>query len=215
MLDTLLAAARPVLAPAFTPAFTLIGSPVTWLEVVAFVLSIAMVLANLRVKVIGWPLAIAASLLYALLFADSKLYGEAALQIFFVAVSCWGWWQWRRGSTPDGRALAVHTLRPRQRLAVLLATLAAWPLLALALMRLTDSDVPWLDALPTVASVTGQLLLGRKLVENWPVWLAVNVFSVGLFAYKELWLTSVLYAIFAGLSVWGWRAWQQRLGARA
>ena len=211
MLETLLAAARPVLAP----AFTLLGSPVTWLEVVAFVLSIAMVLANLRVIVVGWPLAIAASLLYALLFADSKLYGEAALQIFFVMVSCWGWWQWRRGTGNDGRALTVHTLRPRQRIVVLLATLAAWPLLALALMRLTDSDVPWLDALPTVASVTGQLLLGRKLVENWPVWLAVNVFSVGLFAYKGLWLTSVLYALFAGLSVWGWRAWRQQLGARA
>ena len=211
MLDTLLAAARPVLAP----AFTLLGSPVTWLEVVAFVLSIAMVLANLRVKVIGWPLAIAASLLYSLLFADSKLYGEAALQIFFVMVSCWGWWQWRRGTASDGRALTVHTLRPRQRIVVLLVTLAAWPLLALALMRLTDSDVPWLDALPTVASITGQLLLGRKLVENWPVWLAVNVFSVGLFAYKGLWLTSVLYAIFAVLSVWGWRAWRQQLGARA
>lgn len=211
MLDTLLAAARPVLAP----AFTLLGSPVTWLEVVAFVLSIAMVLANLRVKVVGWPLAIAASLMYALLFADSKLYGEAALQVFFVMVSCWGWWQWRRGTTSDGHALSVHRMSTRARMAVLLATLAAWPLLALLLMRLTDSDVPWLDALPTVASITGQLLLGRKLVENWPVWLAVNVFSVGLFAYKELWLTSVLYAIFAGLSVWGWRAWQQRLLARA
>jgi nicotinamide mononucleotide transporter len=57
------------------------------------------------------------------------------------------------------------------------------------------------------------LLLGRKLVENWPVWLAVNVFSVGLFAYKALWLTALLYAVFAVLSVVGWRAWQ-RLEAR-
>jgi nicotinamide mononucleotide transporter len=203
VIDTLLAAARPIL----TPAFTLLASPVTWLELLAFVLSLAMVLANLRVKVIGWPLAIVASLLYALLFADSKLYGEAALQIFFVVVSLWGWWQWRRGRGGDGRALTVHTLRPRQRVAVLLATLAAWPALALALMRWTDSDVPWLDALPSVASVAGQLLLGRKLVENWPVWLAVNVLSVGLFAYKGLWLTSVLYAIFALLSAWGWRTW--------
>jgi nicotinamide mononucleotide transporter len=81
-------------------------------------------------------------------------------------------------------------------------------------MRLTDSDVPWLDALPTVASVTGQVLLGLKRVENWPVWLAVNLFSVGLFAYKGLWLTTLLYAVFAALSVIGWRAWRRRaLGA--
>ena len=191
------------------PAFTLWASPVTWLELLAFVLSIAMVLANLRVNVVGWPLAIAASLLYALLFADSKLYGEASLQIFFVVVSVWGWWQWLRGLGGDGEALRVHRLPMRERWLALTATLLAWPALAMLLARGTDSDVPWLDALPTVASVTGQLMLGRKLVETWPVWLGVNVFSVGLFAYKGLWLTALLYALFAGLSVAGWRAWRR------
>ena len=205
-LEPLLAAMRPIL----TPAFTLLASPVTWLELIAFVLSIAMVLANLRVNPIGWPLAIVSSLLYALLFVDSKLYGEASLQIYFVLMSFWGWWQWLRGTAGDGSALTVHTLAPRGRWLALLATLAAWPLLALFLMRVTDSDVPWLDALPTVGSVCGQLLLGRKLVENWPTWLAVNIFSVGLFVYKGLWLTVILYALFATLSLWGWRVWQRR-----
>jgi nicotinamide mononucleotide transporter len=86
--------------------------------------------------------------------------------------------------------------------------LLAWPALALLLQRATDSDVPWLDALPTVASVAGQWLLARKRVEAWPVWLAVNVFSVGLFIHKALWLTALLYAVFALLSVVGWRAWR-------
>lgn len=205
MLDTLLQAARPLLAA----AFTLWGSPVTWLEIVAFGLAVAMVLANLRVKVVGWPLAIASSLLYALLFADSKLYGEATLQLFFVVIACWGWWQWLRGTTGDGAPLRVRTLPTRQRWLALAATLAAWPLLALLLARMTDSDLPWLDALPTVASVTGQLLLGRKFVENWPVWVAVNVVSVGLFAAKGLWLTVLLYAVFTLLAVLGWRAWRR------
>ncbi|MBA4177584.1 MAG: transporter [Leptothrix sp. (in: Bacteria)] len=205
MLDALLQAARPLLAA----AITLWGSPVTWLEIVAFVLAVAMVLANVRVKVIGWPLAIASSLLYALLFADSRLYGEASLQIFFIAMAGWGWWQWLRGTTGDGRPLRVRSLPPRQRLAVAGATLAAWPLLALLLARVTDSDVPWFDALPTVASVTGQILLGRKYVENWPVWVGVNLVSIGLFAYKGLWLTVLLYAVFALLAVAGWRAWRR------
>ena len=89
--------------------------------------------------------------------------------------------------------------------------MAAWPLLGALLSRATDSDVPYLDALPTVASITGQILLARKRLETWPVWLAVNLFSVGLFAYKALWLTAVLYAVFALLSVWGWRAWRAQL----
>jgi nicotinamide mononucleotide transporter len=207
VLDTLLQAARPLLAP----AFTLWGSPATWLELVAFVLALAMVACNLRVNPLGWPLAIASSLLYALLFADSRLYGEAGLQIFFVVIAFWGWWQWLRGQGADGMALQVHRMTGHQRWQALAATLLAWPLLALLLSRSTDSDVPWLDALPTVASVTGQLMLARKLVENWPVWLGVNVFSVGLFAYKGLLLTALLYALFALLSVVGWRAWSRRV----
>lgn len=209
VLQVLLDTAAPLLAPAFT-AF---GSPVTWLEIVAFVMALAMVAANLRVHVVAWPLAIGSSLLYALLFAQFRLYGEAGLQLFFVAVALWGWWQWLRGTGDDGRALRVRWLSPRQRWQAAAATLAAWPLLALLLRHTTDSDVPWWDALPTVASITGQLLLGRKCVENWPVWVGVNVVSVALFAYKGLWLTVLLYTLFAVLALWGWRVWAAKAAA--
>ena len=209
ILDAVLQAARPLLAP----VFTLLGSPVTVLELVAFVLGIAMVVCNLRVNPLGWPLAIVSSLLYALLFADSKLYGEAGLQFVFIALAAWGWWQWKRGSVGPGEPLRVRRMGPGRRAMALAATLAAWPLLGMLLARTTDTDVPYLDALPTVASVTGQLLLGRKLLENWAVWGAVNVFSVGLFAYKGLWLTALLYAIFAALSWLGWRTWRRMLPA--
>jgi nicotinamide mononucleotide transporter len=208
MLDAALQAAGPLLAA----AFTLWGSPVTWAEIVAFGLALWMVACNFRVHPLAWPLAIVSSLLYALLFAQSRLYGEASLQVFFVVVALWGWWEWLRGTGSDGQPLKVHRLSPRQRMAVAAVTLALWPALALLLDHATDSDVPWLDALPTVGSLTGQVLLGRKLVENWPVWVAVNVFSVGLFAVKGLWLTVILYALFAALAVVGWRTWTALVG---
>jgi nicotinamide mononucleotide transporter len=75
--------------------------------------------------------------------------------------------------------------------------------------------VAWWDALPTALSLVGQVLLGRKYLENWLIWMAVNVISVGLFAHKGLWLTCVLYALFTALSVWGWRAWRQSLPLKA
>jgi nicotinamide mononucleotide transporter len=207
MLQSLLALAHPLLAPAFTAW----GVGVTWIEVVAFVVSLWMVGCEMTVHVLAWPLAMIASLLYALLFADSKLYGEASLQLFFVAMSVWGWWQWLRGHGTDGGALAVHRLAPRGRWLALAVTLVAWPAVGALLHRLTDSDVPWLDALPTVGSVVGTWLLGRKFIENWIVWIAVNVASVGLFAWKQLWLTVILYAIFAALSAAGWRSWHTRM----
>ena len=201
-------------APLLAAPFSLLGSPVTWLEIAAFVLALWMVVANMRVQLIAWPLAIASSAAYFVLFAHSKLYGEAGLQIMFIVVASWGWWQWRFGKQADGTALAVRWLDARSRWSVAAATLAAWPLFGALLDRFTDSDVPYWDAMATAGSVAGQWLLGRQYVENWPVWVAVNVVSVGLFAFKGLWLTVVLYALFAVLALIGWRAWQRRAAAR-
>jgi nicotinamide mononucleotide transporter len=202
------------LEPLFATAFTLWGSPVTWLEALAFVLALAMVLFNIRVNPIGWPLAIVSSLLYFALFWNSRLYGDASLQIFFAVVALWGWWQWLRGTQADGGALRVRRLGSRGRWIALAALAVAWPATGAFLKHFTDTDVPWWDAFPTATSVVGQWLLGRKYVENWPTWIAVNVVGVALFAYKGLWLTVILYAVFTALSVLGWRAWARLAIAR-
>ena len=198
------------LAPLFAAAFVVLGSPVTWLELTAFALSIAMVVCNIRVNVIGWPLAIASSLLYMLLFWNSRLYGDASLQVFFAAVGAWGWWQWLRGTDEHGEALRVRSLGANGRMSVLVAIAIAWPATALFLHRFTDTDVPWWDAFPTAASLVGQYLLGRKYVENWPVWIAVDVVGAALFAYKGLWLTTLLYVVFVAMAAVGWRGWARR-----
>jgi nicotinamide mononucleotide transporter len=206
-MNDFLAATAPLLAP----AFSLAGSDITWLEIVAVVLSLAMVGCNLRVNPLGWPLAMAASALYGLLFIHHKLYGEATLQLVFIALGAWGWWQWLRGTTAEGDRLAVRVLSQRQRWLALAVTAACWPLLGALLAHATDSDVPYLDALPTVGSLVGMVLLARKWLDNWAVWFAVNLFSVVLFASKGLWLTLALYVVFAVLSVVGWRAWSKLL----
>jgi nicotinamide mononucleotide transporter len=208
MLQTLLALVHPLLVP----AFRLLGAEVTWIEVVAFGVSLWMVGCEMRVHPLAWPLAMVSSLMYALLFADSKLYAEASLQVFFVAMSLWGWWQWLRGRGADGGALVVHTLSRRTGAVALLLTLLSWPLLAWLLIRYTDSTVPWLDSLPTVGSILGTWLLGRKFIESWWAWIAVNAFSVALFGYKHLWLTVILYALFTGLSWAGLRSWRKLQG---
>jgi nicotinamide mononucleotide transporter len=199
----------------FDPAFSLWGTPVTWVEAIAFVLAVAMVVFNIRVNPLGWPLAIVSSLLYFALFWNSRLYGDASLQVFFALVAGWGWWQWLRGRQADGSALRVRTLGARGRAAALLMLGVAWPATGLFLRHYTDTDVPWWDAFPTAASVLGQWLLGRKYVENWPTWVVVNVVSVGLFAYKGLWLTVVLYLLFVAMSFAGWRAWRRMALASA
>ena len=191
----------------FAVAFTAGAVTVTWLEALAFVLSIVMVVCNMRVNPLAWPLAMASSALYFALFWRSRLYGDALLQVLFVAVAVWGWRQWVRGTAPDGSRLRVTWLGARGRWAVLAAVALAWPATALLLRHGTDTDVPWWDAFPTAASVVNQWLVGRKHVESWAVWIAVNAVAVTLFAYKGLWLTVLLYTLFIAMSFVGWRAW--------
>ena len=202
-MDALLRALQPF----FAPALTLWATPMSVLEIVAFVLAIVMVVLNMRVNPLAWPLAIVSSLLYFALFWNSKLYGDASLQIFFALVALWGWWQWLRGTEADGSALHVRSLGPRGRACVLGALVLGWPATGWFLKNYTDTDVPWWDAFPTAASVIGQWLLGRKYIENWAAWVVVNIVSVGLFAYKGLWPTVLLYALFIAMSFMGWRAW--------
>ena len=195
----------------FANAFALGGSPVTWLELVAVLIALAMVGCNIREIHWGWPLAIISSLLYLALFWRSKVYGQAVLQVSFALLALWGWAQWLRGVRSDGSALTVTRLtRPGRAIAIATCALL-WPATSLLLKNFTDTDVPWWDAFPTAASLVGQFLLARKYIENWAVWIVVNIVSVGLFAYKELWLTAGLYAVFIALSVVGWRSWRQRL----
>lgn len=210
-MDLLLLWLQPLLAPAFEA----LGAPVSWLELIAFVLAVWMVICNMRVQVLGWPLALLSSLLYFLLFWNGKLYGEASLQLVFAALALWGWWQWLRGRTAEGQVLRVRRLDARGLTLAVVLTLLAWPLLGLFLQRHTDSPLPFWDAFPTVASLLGQWLLGRKYQENWSVWVIVNVASVALFAFKGYWLTVLLYAVFVPMSVAGWRAWQRQLQAPA
>jgi len=204
-MDTLL----QVLQPLFGTAFTTWGASVTWLELIGCVLAVAMVVFNMRVNAIAWPLAIVSSLLFFALFWNNRLYGEAGLQILFAVVAGWGWWQWLQGHQDDGSTLRVRHLLPPTRVKILLALAFAWPAIALFLRTCTNSDVPWGDAFPTAASLVGQWLLGRKYVETWPTWVAVNLASAALFAYKGLWFTAALYLLFLAMSFSGWRAWQR------
>ena len=193
-------------------AFTLWGTPVTWLELVAFVLALANIACNVFEIHWGWPLTVIASGLYAWLFYASKLYGEAGVNVFFALTAVWGWSQWLKGEYDDGETpLVIRRLTRRGLVHAALAWAVLWGICAAVLHTITDSDVVWADGFVTAGSIVGTFLLGRKFIANWPVWLLVNAASIALFAYKGLTLTAVLYVLFFGLAIWGWVGWQRRM----
>jgi nicotinamide mononucleotide transporter len=191
-------------------AFTLLGSTVTWLEVWAFVLAVIGIACNIRVIHWGWPLAAISSLLYLWLFADAKLYAEAALQVFFAVTSLWGWGQWLYGKR-DSAPLQVASAPPHTMHIALASWLVLWGAIGFVLSSFTDSQVPYFDAFPTAGSLVASVLLARKLIQNWLLWILVNTVSIALFAYKDLTLTAVLYAILIVIAVAGYTQWRKLL----
>jgi nicotinamide mononucleotide transporter len=162
-------------------------------------------------------LAILSSAIYGLVFWNNQLYGEASLQVMFILTSFWGWRQWRlaerhtlMGVTDASAPSSISTLAPRELKTAVFAALIAWAALSFFLHRYTDSDVAFWDALVTALSLLAQYLLAKKKIENWWVWLIVNVITVGLMMVKSLWLTSLLYVLFAVLSYVGLKAWQKK-----
>ncbi|GEL99092.1 nicotinamide riboside transporter PnuC [Cellulomonas terrae] len=182
----------------------------SWVEVLGFVSGAVCVWLATRQNVWNFPVGIANNLLFLWLFTDAGLYANAGLQVVFAALAVLGWVWWVRGG-PDRRALAV-TRTPRWVWPAGAAVLAAATVGLTALLSTTaGSAAPFWDALTTSSSLVAQVMLGRKWLESWAVWIGTDIVLVGLYASQGLHLTAVLYAGFIGLCVLGWRDWRRAL----
>lgn len=180
------------------------------IEILAFALGIVNVTLVVRRSVWNYPFGIAMVCLYAVVFAEAKLYSDVILQGFFVVVNGYGWVKWARAREETGE-IAVERMTPAARaqcVAGCLIASAAWGTL---MHRHTDAAMPWWDAGIAVFSIAAQILLARRRIENWVLWIAVDIAAIGLYAAKGLWLATLLYATFLLLSIWGLADWSRSL----
>ncbi|MBK8726328.1 MAG: nicotinamide mononucleotide transporter [Holophagaceae bacterium] len=185
------------------------------LELSGFVTGAACVWLIARQNIWNWPLGIANNLLFMVLFTRSGLYADVGLQVFYVAVGIYGWWHWLHGGLDHG-ALKVSRTPPAEAALVGALTLAGTALVVLLLKRFTPSTVPVLDATVTGLSVAAQVLMARKRLENWWIWIGANLISIGLLIYKQLFITAGLYAVFLAICIAGLVEWTRswRMEAR-
>jgi nicotinamide mononucleotide transporter len=204
-----------LLAPLQQPLFTLLDTPVSWVEVLGFGSGALCVWLVARQHLANWPIGIANNLFFILLFATSGLYADAWLQVVYIALALYGWWSWV-GDGPRSAAGRLPVTRTGVRTWWVLgtATLAATALLWRVLDRTTDSTVPFWDALTTALSLAATYGQCRKKLESWYLWLAADVVYVPLYAYKGLYLTALLYVGFMALCVAGLLGWRRESHGR-
>ena len=183
------------------------------LEALAATLGLVNIVLIVRRSVWNYPFGLAMVAIYAWLFAqpDVRLYSDAGLQIFFFAVQLYGWWNWSRSAAASGE-VEVLLLQASERtawLAVITVATLAWGAL---MHRFTNAALPWWDASIAMTSIVAQLLMARRYLENWILWIAVDAVAIGVYAAKGLMLTAILYAAFLILSVAGLISWRKALG---
>ncbi|MGB5296536.1 MAG: nicotinamide riboside transporter PnuC [Thermoanaerobaculia bacterium] len=180
------------------------------LELVAVVLTLFAVYLTARQILWCWPLAMVSVTLYALVFYQAKLYADMGLQGLYFGLAIYGWWAWRHGGEDHGE-LYVTLATTRMRLVLVVIGAGVGILLGQTLSRFTDASLPFMDSALTSFSIVGQWMQTRKLLEAWLVWLGVDVFYVGMFLYKGLYLTAALYAVFLVLAVMGFLSWRRSM----
>ena len=180
-------------------------------EPLAVVTGIAAVALTVKQRVINWPIGIVSTALFLYLFIRAGLYADSALQVLYIGLGLYGWWHWLRGG-PTGDDLPVSSVSKRTLVIGFVVVACSVGAVGAFLDASTDSTVPYPDAATTVLSVAAQILLTRKLIESWPVWiLGVNVPYVAIYLYKGLPLTAALQFVFIALSIAGWLEWRRSM----
>ena len=183
-------------------------------EILGFVTGAASVLLAVQENAWNWPVGIANNIFFLILFWKAKLYADALLQIFYIVISIFGWWNWIYGGT-GGSELPINRTGLRNGVVLAVSTAAVTLILAATLGRYSDSTTPLSDGVTTALSLTAQYMLSRKLLENWLVWMTADVIYIGLYCHKSLYLTGVLYLVFFVMCVWGYSGWRATIHRRA
>ena len=177
------------------------------LESLAVALSIAYLVLAMKQSSLCWYCAFFSTAIYVWIFGDVSLYMESALNIYYMAMAVYGWYQWQRGGDIN-QGLALCRWSARQHLSaialIVLASLTSGYFLTLT----TDAKLPYLDSLTTWASIVTTLMVARKVVENWLYWMVINSVSIYLFIDRELYQTAAMLGLYLGLSVIGYIAWR-------
>lgn len=166
----------------------------------------------IRKNIWTWPIGLLYALVSLAVFYEARLYSEFGLHLYYVGMNAYGWYYWNKPIDP-GRASERPVARIDRRTALLVsaAVVVGIPLLAEIMERFTDTDLAYVDSTITVLSFAAMWMSARKLLENWGVWLVVDVIATGVYLFKGIELYALLYGVYIVLAVVGHRTWRAEL----
>ena len=184
-----------------------------YIELLGTIVGLLYLWLEYRASIYLWVASVVMPAIYLIIYYDAGLYADFGINIYYLIIAIYGWAAWRYGFSigrgSEGRELPISHTPARRWLPLAGVTSIVFVAIAWVLINLTDSTVPYADAFTTALSVVGMWMLARKYIEQWWVWLVVDVASVVLYIYKDLYFTAALYALYAVVAVFGYRKWKK------
>lgn len=177
------------------------------IEVMGAVLGVLYIVFSVKQSILTWPTGLLTSLLYIVVFYNSKFYAGMGLQAYYVAVSIYGWFYWLKGKSTQTQSVQVRKTSAKMWGILIIFSIIIHILIFFILLNFTDSDVPYLDSLTTALSIVATWMLARKYIEHWLIWIFVDLLSSALYVYKNLWPTVILFLIYTVMAYLGYTEW--------
>ena len=182
-----------------------------WIELLGSVLSIIYLYLSIKQKASLWIFGFLCSALYVVVFFQSKFYADMSLQFYYLVVSVFGWISWKAGKPENRKELPVKRTTPLSGVIILLIALILYFVYYFILTGYTDSPLPKADSFTTALSIVATWMLVRKMIEHWWLWIIVDSVSAGLYFYKALYPTAILFVIYTIMAIIGYLQWKKSL----
>lgn len=182
-----------------------------YIEILGVVFSLLYLYFSIRQNILLWPMGIISALLYMVVFFHSRFYADMGLNGYYFIISIYGWILWKRGREHAKTPLPVTRIRLQPAAILVVITVVAFFGIGYILDHFTDSPIPYWDAFTTAVSFTATWMLARKILEHWILWIIVDAVSMGLYLYRGLYPTLVLFAVYTVMAVIGYIQWKKRL----
>ncbi len=185
-----------------------------YIELLGALLGIVGVIFQIKQNVWVWPISILASVMYVVVFLNAQLYALMSLQFYFIAVSIYGWHQWRHPKIKDGivtNQLPITRLNLKTTTLYSLLLIIFWLLLYWFLKTYTNDSAPIWGSLVTAMSLVASLMLAKKIIEQWFLWLIADTIAVILYISQHLYPTAVFYFILVIMAIIGYSQWKKEM----
>jgi len=157
----------------------------------------------------NWPIAIISVLIYIFIFFESKLYADMGLQMYFFLMNIYGWYYWSKQKENPTKERPIASITKKEIMLSCIGVVVFTMALGFLLHKNTDASFPFIDSFCTAVSLIGQIFLARRVIQNWLIWIFVDIVYVGVYFSKDLYATGIMYVLYIGIATMGYLDWRK------